>query len=191
MNKGSGQDIKQMMYKATFLKDNKEKNDTMEATLKKSNENLDLFLEKNKEKQKKESWNRLSKTVKFKKIDDYVDNMKENYNLNEDEKKMLKLYLNDCIERKRLLTVKDVIYDKLTGKIKSIPCFIFNTNTRAYTLKKTDKRVSTLKSLGVGRKKVVINEIDKQKEPIVENDNENENDNDADNKIETIHENKE
>lgn len=184
MNKGIGQDIKQMMYKATFLKDNKEKCDTMEATLKRSNENLDLFLEKNKEKQKKEGWNRLSKTVKFKKIDEFVDSIKDNYNFNEDEKKMLKLYLNDCVERKRLLTVKDVNYDKLTGKIKSIPCFTFNTNTRAYTLKNTDKRVSTLKSLGIGRKKVVINEI---YNPNVENCN----DNVLVNEIETIHENKE
>ena len=52
--------------------------------------------------------------------------------------------------------MKDVIYDKVTNKIKSIPCLLFNTVTRTYTLKRSDKRVSTLKSLGVGNKKKVV-----------------------------------
>jgi hypothetical protein len=47
-----------------------------------------------------------------------------------------------------------------TNKIKSIPCLLFNNVSRTYTLKRSEKRVSTLKSLGVGnnnnnKKKIV------------------------------------
>lgn len=43
--------------------------------------------------------------------------------------------------------VKDVIYDKTTGQIKDIPGLFYTKTTKHFTLKNTEKRVSTLKSL--------------------------------------------
>lgn len=156
MNK-SGQDIKNMMYKTKYMKEDLQSvSETLEAKIKKNNDNLDLFLEKDRDKIKKETWTRLDKTIKIQKIDEYVDSIVEKNNLSCDEVNSLKYYLSGSIERKRLLSVKEVLYDKNTGKIKSIPCLSFNTSTRTFTLKRCEKRVSTLKSLGDGKKKVVI-----------------------------------
>lgn len=153
----NGQDIKNMLYKANFLKE-----DTpsvaagVAAELKKKNDNLDMFLENDRENIKKETWSRLDKTIKIQKLEEYVDSIVEKYNLSEDEITNLKKYLFCSIDKKRLLSVKDVFYDKNTNKIKTIPCLQFNTTTRMYTLKRCEKRLSTIKSLGVGKKKVVV-----------------------------------
>ena len=43
--------------------------------------------------------------------------------------------------------IKDVDYDKTLGVIKSIPALQYTKQTKHFTLKNLDKRVSTLKSL--------------------------------------------
>jgi hypothetical protein len=56
--------------------------------------------------------------------------------------------LKDCLDRKKLQRVKDVIYDKTLGEIKEIPALSYNKSSNHFTLKNLDaKRVSTLKSL--------------------------------------------
>ena len=67
------------------------------------------------------------------------------------EAQSLKKYLAISLDRKKLQRVKDVLYDKALGSIKSIPSLHFNTTTRKFTLKRSEKRVSTLKSLGKGK----------------------------------------
>ncbi|NBO70125.1 hypothetical protein EBV26_06510, partial [bacterium] len=42
---------------------------------------------------------------------------------------------------------KDVVYDKTTGTITSIPCLIYHAGFKKFTLKRCEKRQSTLKSL--------------------------------------------
>ena len=64
----------------------------------------------------------------------------------------LKQYLTLSLDKKKIQHVKDVLYDKATGKIKAIPSLHFNPATRKFTLKRCEKRVSTLKSLGRGKK---------------------------------------
>jgi len=56
-------------------------------------------------------------------------------------------FLKDCLDRKKLQKVKDVIYDKDSGLIKEIPGLIHNKITNHYTIKNIDKRITTLKSL--------------------------------------------
>jgi hypothetical protein len=47
-----------------------------------------------------------------------------------------------------LQKTKDVVYDKESGEINSIPALFFNSTNHTFTLKIIDsKRVSTLKSL--------------------------------------------
>jgi hypothetical protein len=54
--------------------------------------------------------------------------------------------------------VRDVEYDKAHGTIQSIPGLVFNSATRAFTLKNLDKKVSTLKSMTPKKVAVVITE---------------------------------
>ena len=67
--------------------------------------------------------------------------------LNEQQTKELKSYLLKCLERKKLQRQKDVVYDIETNTIKSITSLIFNKTTNKFTLKRNDKKTSTLKSL--------------------------------------------
>ena len=58
-----------------------------------------------------------------------------------------------------MVRAKDVIYDKVTGLITSIPCLLFNSVLKKFTLKRCDKRQSTLKSLaptGMSKKRKLI-----------------------------------
>ena len=57
------------------------------------------------------------------------------------------IFLKDCLDRKKLIRVKDVIYDKENGNIKDIPAICYIKNSKHFTLKNIDKRISTLKSL--------------------------------------------
>ena len=56
-------------------------------------------------------------------------------------------FFKDCLDKKKLQRVKDVIYDKDTGEIKEVPALHFNKPTIHFTLKNIDKRVSTTRSL--------------------------------------------
>ena len=59
----------------------------------------------------------------------------------------MKKYLLTALDRKRLTSLKDVQYDKEKGTIKNIPMLHFNTTTRKFTLKRNEKRTSTVKHL--------------------------------------------
>jgi hypothetical protein len=71
----------------------------------------------------------------------------EQNELGVEEEALLVKFLKECLGKKRLYRVKDVVYDKDTGRIREIPALVFNKQARHFTLKRTDKRVSTLKSL--------------------------------------------
>lgn len=113
--------------------------------------NIDILLDKERKLNNKEPWSKLDKTVKIRKLDDYVVKITDEHGLTSLEAQSLKKYLATSLDRKKLQKVKDVQYDKTLGSIKSIPSLYFNATTRKFTLKRSDKRVSTLKSLGKGR----------------------------------------
>jgi len=115
-------------------------------------ENINSFLEKETTISKSESWNKMDKTGKIKLLNEYVDSIIEKHNLELNDITELKKYLIDSLDKKKLQHVKDVHCDKTTGKIISIPTLNFNSTTRKFTLKRCEKRVSTLKSLGKGKK---------------------------------------
>jgi hypothetical protein len=117
--------------------------------------NVDSFLEKETKKNKTDTWNKIDKTSKIKQLNEYVDKiiLTEYENVTEEERSELKKYLELSLDKKKLQCVKDVSYDKLTGKIKGIPNLHFNPATRKFTIKRNEKRVSTLKSLGTGQQK--------------------------------------
>jgi hypothetical protein len=134
--------------------------------------NLEKFLEDEQNNNKNEPWCKLDKTIKTKKILEYVEIYKDENNLDDDEGKLLIVFLKDCLDRKRFQRVKDVIYDKTTGIIKDIPALSYTKTNKHFTLKNIDKRVSTLKSLAVKKTQGTI----KNKIVSKKNDSDSEND---------------
>lgn len=132
------------------------------AQKKKTPIDIDDILDKESKMNKLEPWCKLDKTVKLNKLAIYSDNLIKEHNLSQDERDHLKSYFSNCLDKKHLQKVKDVVYDKETGLIKNIPCLSFNNTTRKFVLKK-DKHVSTLKSLAPKKKKenlTITDELD-------------------------------
>jgi len=163
------QELKNIKYKTMLLngvplQETKSSNNLM---------NLDKFLENEKNNNVNEAWCKLNKTLKTVKLQEYVEIYKIQNNLTDEESDLLIAFLKDCIDRKKLQKVKDVIYDKENGTIKDIPSLHYVKINKHFTLKNIEKRISTLKSLapkkishGTIRKKDVIKhaEIDSEEE---------------------------
>jgi len=139
------QELKNIKYKTMLLtgaplQETKSSNDLS---------NLDKFLESEKINNSNEPWCKLNKTIKSRKLIEFVNLYKEQQNLDEDEATVLTAFLKNSLDKKKLLRVKDVIYDKDSGSIKEIPALIYTKANKHFTLKNVDKRVSTLKSLSL------------------------------------------
>ena len=136
-------ELKNIMYKTMLINGNP----LPETKSEKDLSNLDKFLENEKINNVNEPWCKLNKTIKTKKILDFVEKYKTDKNLDKEEEKILTTFLKDCLDRKKLQRVKDVVYDKTNGSIKEIPALSYTKSSKHFTLKNIDKRVSTLKSL--------------------------------------------
>jgi len=109
---------------------------------------IDNLLEKEKLHNKTETWNKLDKTVKIQKLHAFSEKYGKDNALPMKDIKALKSFFVECLEKNKLQKTKDVIYDKETREINSIPSLFFNSTNRIFSLRSNDnKRVSTLKSL--------------------------------------------
>jgi len=137
------QELKNIKYKTMLL------NGAPLSETKSANDlsNLEKFLETEKINNSNEPWCKLNKTIKYKKLIEFVEIYKGEKNIDESECKLLAAFLKDSLNKKKLLRVKDVIYDKENGIIKEIPALSYTKSNKHFTLKNMDKRVSTLKSL--------------------------------------------
>jgi len=129
---------KTMLLSGAPLKETKSSNDLS---------NLEKFLENEQNNNKNDPWCKLDKTIKTKKIIDFIEIYKVDKLLNDEESALLLTFLKESLNRKKLQRVKDVIYDKENGKIKDIPALQYIKSTKHFTLKNIDKRISTVKSL--------------------------------------------
>jgi hypothetical protein len=137
-------ELRNMKYKSMLLK----KTNTKQLTKCNSNVDIDSFLEKERTQNKEDQWTKLDKSMKNSKIIVFVDHYASENNLNDKDKSFLQNFLFYCLEQKKLIKTKDVIYDKVTGTITSIPCLLYTpTLTKKFTLKRCEKRPSTLSSL--------------------------------------------
>jgi hypothetical protein len=153
-------ELKNIKYKTMLMNGS-----TMAETKTSSDmDNLEKFLETEMSQNKSEPWCKLDKTMKTRKLLVFVELYKEKHDLTTDETDILIRFLKDCLSKKRLSRVKDVTYDKETGVVKDIPALLFNKSTKHFTLKNTEKRVSTLKSLPT--KKISITKTSKKKDSI-------------------------
>ncbi len=107
---------------------------------------LEKFLEDEIKTNSCEPWCKLDKTTKFKKLTIYADEYKTKNNLSDEQYNILITYFKDCLDKKRLQKVKDVVYDKETGLIKDIPILVFNKSSNNFTLKNIEKKTTTLKT---------------------------------------------
>jgi hypothetical protein len=109
---------------------------------------IDQLLEREKVHNKSETWNKLDKTVKIQKLHQYAEKYGREHALPVKEIKSLKAFFVACVEKNKLQKTKEVIYDKDSREISSIPALHFNAGSHSFTLKNMDaKRVSTIKSL--------------------------------------------
>jgi hypothetical protein len=139
-------ELKNIKYKTMLLSGNVPK----ETTVSDNMSNLDKFLENDKINNNSLNdlpWSKLDKTIKTVKILQYSEKYALENVLSSSEKQGLIVFLKDCLDKKKLQRVKDVEYSKEIGEIKSIPALQYMKQTKHFTLKNVDKRVSTLKSL--------------------------------------------
>ncbi len=124
--------ISNIMTKPVYEKSNKLSNDN----------DLDKLLEKDKKQNEKESWNKLSKTLKLRILNDYADNYASVQKLKDNEKVTLKEFLKKHLIQTKLLKMKDINYNKITQKIEGITTLLFEKNQNRFTLKKTKTKTA-------------------------------------------------
>jgi hypothetical protein len=112
-----------------------------------TNPNIDDILENEKNANKSDPWNKLDKSAKIGKLKEFALRYGKKENYSEQEITTLYQFLISALEQKKLMRSKDVVYDKVSGGITSIPCLIYHTGFKKFTLKRCEKRQSTLKSL--------------------------------------------
>jgi hypothetical protein len=107
---------------------------------------IDNILENEKQLNIKDTWNKLDKTMKIVKLNTYamkycLENKSESY-----DSESLMVFFKNSLERNKLQKKKDLVYDKDTNEIVSIPSLCFQGSV--FVLKEIDnKRTSTMKSL--------------------------------------------
>lgn len=125
-------------------------NESSHASLTEKHKINDL-LEKEKQSNKGDSWNKLDKMTKMNKLHQYADKYALQHKLSTQELESLKEYLIQCINQTKLQKTKEVLLDKTTMEIQDIPSLFLHPVNRHFTLRAQDaKRVSTLKSLTIG-----------------------------------------
>jgi hypothetical protein len=145
-------ELQNIEYQTMLLNSNSKVKSNKEDT-----SNIDGFLEKEKKNNQNKPWSKLGKNQKIHKLTEYIQKITKKHNFSVDELEKLREYLIKCIDRKKLQRVKDVTYDVKTGKIKAIPSLIFDKTKRKFTLKKTDKNKSSLRSLAPKNKTKSLN----------------------------------
>ena len=92
-------------------------------------------------------WSKLDKLTKIKKLQEYISEYAITHNLTKEMETALQKYIRQCLDRKKLQRVKDVLYDKEKCIIKSIPGLSYNNTTNKFTLRVKDRSDNTLKNL--------------------------------------------
>jgi len=143
------QTLKNLRYKTMLMTGNKNK---LTSSVTNDMSDMNLILENESQINKKESWNKLDKSIKTKKISEHIKLLASKHKLNTAEISNLSTYLISQLDKKNFTRNKDVIYNKEVGVLESIPMLQFNNGTRKFLLKKVNQHVSTAKCLGPKRK---------------------------------------
>jgi len=110
--------------------------------------NLEKLLETKTDSETNDGWNKLDMTIKMQKVNEFVNVYKEEHSLDGNEADELSKYIRSCLDKKKLVRVKDVEYNVTTGKLVSIPGLHYNKTSKKYTIKNADtKKASVLSRL--------------------------------------------
>jgi|MDSZ01.3.fsa_nt_gb hypothetical protein len=144
-------ELKNIQYKSMLLS---KKSTTPELISKTNNNNIDIdkFLDEEKKTRSTENWNKMDKTFKIKKLNQYAEKYCLKHNCPENCVKNLKLLFKSHLDKKRLVSNKEVEYCKDTQEIISIPSL--NYKNKRFTIERNDKRISTVKSLAPLKKTI-------------------------------------
>jgi len=116
------QELKNIKYQTMLLNNN-----SKIVSTKANTDNLDDFLQKEKDKNKNKPWSKLGRSMKLRKLTHFVTHFAIENKLSNPDKKRLHVYLNDSLDRKKLQRVKDVNYE-------------INKKESSYKLDTKDKR---------------------------------------------------
>ena len=142
MDKEECTELKNIQYQTMLLSGNKMKESDYENM---TNDRIDSFLQKEKEMNLHESWNKLDRTLKNKRLQQYSEKYIEAEDTDDMTVEQLYSFLKGCLDKKRLLNNKEVEYCKTEQEILNIPALRYKNNR--FGLERCEKRVSTLKSL--------------------------------------------
>jgi predicted nucleic-acid-binding Zn-ribbon protein len=106
--------------------------------------NIDNILETEKQKNIKDTWNKLDKTLKIQKLNNFAIKYCQCSELY--DHKVLIEFFKDALEHNKLQKKKDLNYDQNLHEIISIPSLSFRDN-EFFINNVNRKRISTLKSL--------------------------------------------
>ena len=151
-------ELKNIKYQTMLLNNNSkidsEKQDTID---------IDKLLETDKKLNKSKPCSKIGKSTKSKKIKLFIKSFSIENKLKPEQIIKLTSYLLTSLEKKKLQRTKDVIYNVSTGKITKIPGLIFNKVKNKFSLKRIDKKRSTLKGLAPKSNKKKKKKIRKDK----------------------------
>lgn len=95
-----------------------------------------------------DSWAKLDKTTRIKKLKTYVrTKMSVRMGLSDGESDKCLRYIVRNMDR-QLRRVRDVVYDKNLGEVMDIPAFEFNAKTRAFTMKRESPPATPIRKRG-------------------------------------------
>ena len=144
---------KELKYKSIYLntgyKGDEENNNKESCNM----DIIDNYLEKEKELNKSQPWNKLNKTNKIDKLKDFCSRFSEENMFSETTKENLEKFLLRSLDNKKFTKIKDINYNKEEGLIKDIPGLSFNKNKKVFTIKNQDNRILTSKNLAPKTKK--------------------------------------
>jgi len=115
---------------------------------------LEDMLETEKQTNKLAAWNKLDKTSRVQKLHAFAEKYGRDHGFPVKDIKNLKVFFTTSLDKGRLNRAKDVVYDRESREVKSVPSLHFNSESKAFTLRNLEdsKRVSTLKCLTPNRR---------------------------------------
>jgi hypothetical protein len=135
-------------YKSVLHNTSLSKRENYTTTSEQSFDALDAFLEDEKQHNKTKTWNKLDKTMRIQKLHAYAEKFIHEHGLPIKEIKTLKSFFSKCLDEQKLQKTKEVVYNKDTREITSVPGLAFLPDIHEFYIRITDaKHVSTIKSL--------------------------------------------
>lgn len=102
--------------------------------------NIEDILDREREREQKEPWNRLDKTAKVQKLLVYADVIASREKLSKQDKLSLRAQLIAYLDKKLLQRNKDVTYNKVEGLITDIPALEWTSSPKRFTLRRSCKQ---------------------------------------------------